>query len=121
PREDEDAIARNARRRAVGHRRSLREAGEDELLVRPELLDDAAHIVDIVVDGELAILARHPIRDDLFASRVEPIEGLDGDERPVDIELLQLRKMAFGVLAVTMKADQQAIALPSPDQIATVG
>src|SRR6202035_2762910 len=57
---------------AVGHRGPLREAEEHESWRMRKRADHAPHVRLVVGDGELAVLPRHPARDDLLrATEIE--------------------------------------------------
>src|SRR5262249_19815645 len=72
--------------RAIGHRATLRKAGKDERspdpMFRGDRVDDASDVSEIVGNGELAILAGHPVGDDPLITCVERMERLYGDHQP---------------------------------------
>src|ERR1051325_1858310 len=84
-------------------------------------IDDAAYVFNVVGNGVLAVLPRHPARHDgLIRSRVEAIQSLHGDERPVQLELFQLREMLLRVLSIAVEADEQSLTRPTLHEIAAV-
>ena len=94
-----------------GHRRALREADEHEPLEgvrRGDRGDDGVHVGDVVGDGQLAILVRHPVRDDLLRGAVvEAVQPLHRHEEP-GLGARQRRELVeqvLGALPVAVEAD----------------
>ena len=112
-REHDEAIRAVVRRGAVGHRTALREAGEDEgpprRMVSPDLGEGAADVVDVVADGEFAIVTRHPVRDDALLPRIERVQRLDGDKQPLlrSWNRHERVEVIAGCFRIAVKADQQ--------------
>jgi hypothetical protein len=117
-RDDARALRDVVGRGPEGHRDALREPEEHERSVRRQrghLL--AAHvphhlsqIIDVVRDHQLAVLARHPARDDIAAARVEAMEALHRDDQPAieARDAREVRREALGRLPVPVAANEQA-------------
>lgn len=99
---------------AVRHGNSLREAREDGAGSNCPLGNDGVeagiYICDVVGNGVVAFLARHPTRDYVIvAPAIEGMQRLDGDAETVfapgnGAKTLQLD---LGALCVTVEADEQ--------------
>ena len=117
-----DAV--EARGGAVGHRRPLREAFDDDRLRRRQRRHNRADILDVVGEGELAVLPRHPARRRLRRTpEVEAIQRLYGDDRPVvDAgDRLEVRHVPLRRLCVAMEPEQQPLRRAVADEVAAVG
>ena len=95
------------------HRHSLGKTRVDDLRgpVMGDRVERSIHVLDVVGDGRIAILPGHPAGHDLFAApAVEPVQGLDRDERPSlrSGNGLQPLHLDDRLLHVAMEADEHA-------------
>src|SRR5437867_6882362 len=96
--------------RAVGHRHPLREPGENHFLLLVKRFDHATDVRDVVRNRQLAILAGHPVGDDLLtAACIKRMQRLNGYDSPrlYSANLQQLLDVDLGSLREAMKADQE--------------
>ena len=100
-------------RGAVCHCDALRKPDEHDryrIDAGKKRADDAIDVADVIRDRLLAILARHPARDDsLMIARVETMQSLHRYERPSFTagNEFEFRKHVRGILRVTVESDQQ--------------